>query len=153
MEPEARAARPGSRTPVTFGIDVDGMDDYRDGLRQLGGQLDEALEDAGEDIADLVVLGARRGFKAVTGRGRGSIVARPDGGRPAVGYDTGRAPYGPWYDFGGRVGRGGNVFRPYKPRGRFVIPSMEQIERSGEGEEIVEEHVARAADRAGLRVT
>ncbi len=132
------------------GITVTNLDDYRAGIDQLAGDMDDVFDRTGEELADLVVTGARRGFPTESGRAAGSVTAQPDGGRPAVGFDIGRAEHGPWIDFGGRVGRNHSVLRPYSDEGRYVIPALRQLERGGEGEEVADREFERAAERAGL---
>jgi hypothetical protein len=100
------------------------------GAAQLS-ELQTALRDVGDDIGDLVLsvldeiageaLADVRGrVPHRTGKARGAYQLR--GHAITVAADD--APYVPWLEFGGRVGRKKSNLRAYVPAGRYLYPAL-----------------------------
>lgn len=100
-------------------INATQMEELRAALREvsddIGDLVASLLEDMARDIAS--TAGAR--VPTRTGRARASYQAR--GMSLSIGEG---APYVPWLEFGGKVGRKGSVSRPYSPKGRYLYPTI-----------------------------
>jgi hypothetical protein len=59
-----------------------------------------------------------------TGRAGGTIKAASTRTEARVSEGGARAPYMPWLDFGGRVGRKNSVKRPFLKEGRYIWKSF-----------------------------
>lgn len=105
-------------------IEIEGLRDFMRGLRAVDTELPKALRIAGNEAAEIVVDDARRRIPKRSGRAAASIKARST--RVAVRIASGgkRAPYVPWLDYGGKVGPGKSVERPWRPDGRYVYPAF-----------------------------
>lgn len=105
--------------PIVDPIRVDGLTDLQTAAAKAEGDAARYLHAALEEIADLVATGARRGVPRKTGRAASSI--RATGTTFTAGGS--RAPYYPWLDWGGKVGRKRSISRPWRPDGRYLFPT------------------------------
>lgn len=105
-------------------IKIDGLNEFVRNLRKLDADLPKTLRVAFNTAADIVVAYARPKVPRRSGRAAGSIKARST--RTAVRVSAGgrRAPYYPWLDFGGRVGRKKSVKRPFIGDGRYLYAGL-----------------------------
>lgn len=104
--------------------------------------LNEAAQVVVDDVQGLV---PRR-----TGAARASIKAR-SGQREAVIQAGGRkAPWYPWLDFGGKVGRNRSVERRFIKEGRYIWPTLDR--KRTVILEMIDEGMADLAREAGLDV-
>lgn len=89
-------------------------------------------------------------FPYVGGGAAGSVKpkASPRGG--AIVFGGTAAPYAPWLDFGGRVGRNKSISRPFIRKGRYVYPTI--AESHDEIARKVEEAVIRVAEQNSFGV-
>ena len=111
--------------PVEYGVTVEGLDELRRGLRTAGDKATgTALGQAGKAAADSVAQAARPKVPVRTGRARASLRAVVASGGGAVAFGGAKAPYAPWLEFGGRVGRNNSVVRPFKREGRYLYPTL-----------------------------
>jgi hypothetical protein len=131
-------------------IRIDGLAEFAKGLRKIDGELPKMLRLAMNEAADLVVAGARPGVPKRSGRAARSIRAAST--RTAVRVSEGgpRAPYMPWLDYGGRVGRKHATIRPFIKNGRFVYPAYFKLRDSGKIQEILERSITDVAHAAGV---
>jgi hypothetical protein len=104
-------------------IRIEGLAKFQRDLKRMDKELPKALRIVQNSAAGLVVDWAQAEIPSVTGKARRSIrasstrtVAQAQGGNAR------RAPYYPWLDFGGRVGRQGGTVRPFKKAGRYLYP-------------------------------
>lgn len=125
-----------------------GLTAFRGALRQMDVGLAGEMKAGFGAIAENVAGAVRAKVPRRTGRAAGSIKARSTmtGGSIAAGGQA--APYYPWLDFGGRVGRNKSIYRPVIPDGRYLYPTI----RSKRGEIIRESDamIERLAKRAGF---
>lgn len=119
-------------------IKIKGLRDLQATLKDLDGESQKLLRVALNDAAETVVAGSRRLVPTRSGKARASIRAASSQREARVSAGGTRAPYFPWLDFGGRVGRKRSVVRRFIPGGRYIYPTygrnrlsiMEDIERS-----------------------
>ncbi len=131
-------------------IKIDGLAEFSRNLRKLHADLPKALRVALNEAADVVVTDAKRHVPTRTGRAQRSIKARST--RTAVRVTEGgtRAPYMPWLDFGGRVGRRRSVVRPFRKEGRYLYRSY--FDNRGDFEEVLTRALLDVARQAGIEV-
>ena len=101
------------------------------GLRELQGALKAAenatpkmLRLALNEAAEVVVDYAKPQVPSRSGAARGSMKARSTQKEARVSAGGRRAPYYPWLDFGGKVGKGDSVKRPFYSEGRYIYPTL-----------------------------
>lgn len=116
---------------------VEGLEQFQAGIRAATGDLAAQIQEVVRLAAELVVDAARPRVPNLSGGARRSLQTVPRAGRVSVvGNATGLAPYYPWLEFGGSVGRGhvrkkpgsGSVKRPRVERGRYIYPAMDATE-------------------------
>lgn len=98
-------------------------------------ELQKAMRDASEgsqkklrlvfnEAAETVIGGARRRVpRGPSGAARASLSAKSGQREAKVVGGSRKAPYYPWLDFGGRVGRDKSVSRRFVQGGRYIYPS------------------------------
>ena len=131
-------------------IKIDGLAEFQRNLKKLDSDLPKALRVALNDAANVVVDYAKPRVPKRSGRAAASIKARST--RTAVRVTEGgsRAPYMPWLDFGGRVGRGRSVQRPFLKDGRFLYAGY--FAKQAEFEEVLTKALLKVAKSAGVEV-
>jgi hypothetical protein len=132
-------------------IRVEGLKEFSRNLKKLDGDLPKALRIALNEAADIVVSGARSRIPRRTGRASASVKARSTRTASRVVGGSNRVPYYPWLDFGGRVGKGKSVRRPFLKEGRYIYASY--FANSDEFAKVLEEALLDVARQAGVEVT
>ncbi len=134
-------------------IRITGLKEFNKALKTLDSDMPKAVRLAMNQAADVVVQEARPGVPTVTGKAAKSIRAQST--RTAVRVTEGgaRAPYMPWLDFGGRVGRRKATVRPFSPDGRYLYPAYYRLRDSGVFVDAMSKALAEVARSAGLEVT
>lgn len=134
-------------------LQVSGLKEFRKAVKAAGAELPKALRLAMNKAAELVVTEARPDVPQRSGRAARSI--RPQSTATAVRVTEGgpKAPYMPWLDFGGRVGRRKATVRPFSPDGRFLYPAYFKLRDSGQFVDVMSAALIEVADAAGLVVT
>lgn len=133
-------------------IKVDGLAEFNRNLRKLRSDLPKALRVALNEAADVVVDEARPGIPTRSGRARRSVRKASTRTEVRVRGGGNRAPYYPWLDFGGRVGRGRSVVRPFKKEGRYIYDAYFRKRDSGEFQEVLSKALLGVAASAGVEV-
>lgn len=133
-------------------IRIDGLAQFSRNLKQLDGELPKALRIALNEAADVVVGAAVPRVPKRTGRAARTIRARST--RTAVRVSAGgkRAPYFPWLDFGGKVGRKRSVERAFMKDGRYLYRAYFDKSRSGEFQDVLTRALIGVAEQAGVVV-
>jgi hypothetical protein len=134
-------------------LQVSGLKEFRKALKAAGDDMPKALRVAMNKAAELVVDEARPDVPQESGAARKSI--RPQSTGTAVRVTAGgrRAPYYPWLDFGGRVGRRKATVRPFSPDGRYLYPAYFKLRDSGAFTDVMSAALVDVAAAAGLEVT
>lgn len=138
--------------PLVEPVRIEGLRDLQAAMRRASEGSQKQLRVVFNEAAETVVGGARRRVpRGPSGAARASLKPM-SGQREAKTVGGGRkAPYYPWLDFGGRVGRDRSVSRRFIEGGRYLYPSWSANRRSVL--DALAEGVARAARDAGLEVT
>lgn len=132
-------------------IKVEGLAQFARSLKKLDADLPKAVRLANNEAAEVVVKytlplvptrsgKAKRTVKAISTRTEG----RARGGSKG-------APYYPWLEFGGHVGRKHATARPYVKEGRYLYPSY--LSHRAEVFQVLVKALAKVARDAGLEVT
>jgi hypothetical protein len=109
------------------------------------------------DAANVIVDDAKPRVPARSGRARASVKARSTQSQSRVVGGGNKAPYYPWLDFGGRVGRGrtgpntGSVHRTFIRNGRYIYNAY--FRNRGEYATILEASLVKIARDAGVEIT
>ena len=85
-----------------------------------------------------------------TGRAQASLKGRSTQRSARVAGGSARAPHYPWLDFGGKVGRGRGVDRPFYKDGRYLYKAY-AVKRD-EFEELMARGLVELARSAGVQV-
>jgi hypothetical protein len=107
-------------------IKVVGLNEFRKGLRQLDRTLPKGVRLALNDAANVLVDATRPTIPHRTGSAAASLRAQSTQTTARVAVGGPKAPYYPWLDFGGRVGRGRSVVRPFYKEGRYLFPTLKK---------------------------
>lgn len=137
---------------ATVSLTVEGLREFSRALHGLDRSLPKALRAATNAAADVVIGTAKPRVPTLTGAAAASI--RPRSTRNAVRITAGgdKAPYYPWLDFGGHVGRHGTAARAFLKEGRYLYPAYYEKRRSGEFDRVLETELRKVAAAAGLAV-
>lgn len=133
-------------------ITVDGLKQFSRDLKQLDRDLPKALRIALNQASDVIVSDARPGVPTRSGRAAGSIKAKSTRTKARVAGGSSRAPYYPWLDFGGSVGRRNSVHRPFLKRGRYLYAAYFRARDAGTFQQQLVKALADVARSAGLEV-
>jgi len=134
-------------------IKIQGLAEFNRNLRKLDSDLPKALRLAMNQAADVVIGYARPRVPRRSGKAAGSI--KPQSTRTAVRVSAGgrKAPYYPWLDFGGRIGKRKSVKRAFLKEGRYLYAGYYKARDSGELVDIMREALLDVARQAGVEVT
>lgn len=108
----------------TVRIDIAGLRDFQRGLKTIDAELPKALRKVLNTVADDVIGLARPHVPRRSGRAAGSLKASSTQTAVRVKGGGSRAPYYPWLEFGGRVGRKNSVKRASVKGGRYLYPAL-----------------------------
>lgn len=131
-------------------IEIRGLREFQTSLRKMDASLPRQLRIALNQSSDLVINKARPDIPRRTGAAAASLKARSSQREARVAAGGRRAPYYPWLDFGGRVGRKRSVERPFIKEGRYIYPSLRK--NRPEIEAVLEKAITRLARDAGVEV-
>lgn len=138
---------------MTEAIRIAGLREFNRSLKALDSDLPKAVRLAFNAAADSVIDEARPHVPKRTGRAARSMRAQSTRTAARVTAGGSRAPYYPWLDFGGHVGRKRSVARAFSPDGRYLFPAYFRLRDSGEFVDIMSKALADVARSAGLEVT
>lgn len=109
-------------------VKVEGLREFQRNLKKLDRELPKALRMALNDATEIVVTEARPRIPRRSGRAASTLKMKSTQTRARVSEGGSRAPYVPWLDFGGQIGkrsgkaRGQRGVRPYLGKhGRYVF--------------------------------
>lgn len=139
-------------------IQVRNMRDVTAALRRSGTEGRKNLKRYLLPISQGVVAAAARKVPRRSGAAAGSLSATATDTGARVSFGGTKAPYYPWLDFGGTVGKGhepgrswsGSVERPFISHGRYVYPTID--EQREDIEQAAMDAILRAAIDAQLGV-
>lgn len=135
---------------------IRGLKEFKAALRQIDNDLGPELRKGLNEVAQIVVDPARAKVPRRSGRAQESMKAGSTQNAAQIKVGGNAAPYYPWLDFGGSVGRGhrpgaagsGAIKRPFIKKGRFVYPTAEA--KQGELADKLEEVLGTLTGKAGF---
>lgn len=134
-------------------IKVEGLRELQRSLKQLSADLPKVLRIALNQAAEIVVSDARPKVPQRSGRAAATVKARSTRTEVRVSGGGNRAPYYPWLDFGGKVGRKRSVRRAFLPDGRYIYAAYGRKRDSGEFADVLSRALVDVAAQAGMTVT
>lgn len=132
-------------------IRVEGMAEWNRALRRLDPEAAKALRIAHNKAAQIVVNTAKPRVPLGPGRGghaKDSIRVASTRTATRVKAGSNRMPYYPWLDFGGAVGRGNSVRRPFIKEGRYIYAAYN--DNKPEIERVLKAELEAVINAAGL---
>lgn len=132
-------------------ITITGIREFQKALRSMDANLPKQLRLALNKASDLVITKARPLVPTRSGRAANSLKVRSSQREARIAAGGSRAPYYPWLDFGGKVGRKNSVDRKFFKEGRYIYPTLRKNRDEVVG--IMQIAIADLARDAGLDVT
>lgn len=132
-------------------IAVSGLRELSRSLNKIDSASAKQLRIVFNEAAELVIATARPRIPRRTGRAAGSLKTKSTRTAVRVAFGGPKAPWFPWLDFGGKVGRRKSVVRPFLKDGRYVYPAY--YERHDDIVRAMQEGIERVARSAGLEVS
>lgn len=129
-------------------VEIEGLKDIQKKLRDLDPALAKELKDVNLSVADMVADIARAKVPSDSGTARSTVKAKAQQRYAYIRAGGRKAPYYPWLDFGGKVGRERTTERDFIKQGRYIYPTVGQYHQK-----IVREYVlmlGQLLDKAGL---
>lgn len=131
-------------------IKIVGLSTFVKNLKKLDADLPKALRVAFNEAADVVVKDARQTIPTKSGKAKASVKARSTQTASRVVGGGNRAPWYPWLDFGGRVGKRKSIKRPFIKHGRYIYNAY--FDNQPRYAELLEKALLDAARSAGVEV-
>lgn len=132
-------------------IQVEGLRELRKALRDAEDATPKALRLAGNDAAELVVDASKSRMPSKSGRAKRSVRATSSQTSASVSGGGRRVPYYGWLDFGGSVGKGRSIKRPFIRSGRYLFAAYDS--NKGKIADKLEGRIREVVKDAGLDVT
>lgn len=129
-------------------VHIEGLRELKAALRRMENGSQRQLRVVLNESADLVSEGAKPRVAVQSGRARGSIRASSTQNAASVKGGGARAPYYPWLDFGGSVGRKRRTRRPFIKDGRYIYASYR--DRKARIREAISDGLERLIRESGL---
>lgn len=124
-------------------IRVTGLRDLQRDLKSVDKELGKELRKGFNEVAEIIVEETRRKVPHRSGAARRSVKVASTQTAAAIAWGGKKAPYYPWLEFGGTVGKGrigagvakkkaggefggqaGSVKRAWRPDGRYLYPTI-----------------------------
>lgn len=129
-------------------VEVTGIADLQKALRQIDKDLPKELAAGLAGAAEIVADEARPMVPRRSGAAAGSIKVKKQQRGAALAVGGTAAPYFPWLDFGGAVGRNKSVRRPFIKTGRYIYPALKKKDKQVRAR--VDEVLEQMAKKAGF---
>lgn len=129
-------------------VEVRGIREVRSALNQVDKELGRKLRDELAKVSEVVLDEARPHVARRTGSAVGSMKVRKQTAGAAIAVGGNKAPYYPWLDFGGRVGRNKSVQREFVKEGRYLYPAIKRKRRVID--DMLDEMLSRLLKQAGF---
>lgn len=105
-------------------ITITGIKEFQASLRAMDADLPKQLRIALNGASELVIKKARPEIPTRSGAARASLKVRSSQREARIAAGGRKAPYYPWLDFGGKVGRNKSVDRKFYTEGRYIYPAL-----------------------------
>lgn len=132
-------------------IEIRGIKEFQRSLRKMGADLPKQLRIALNQASQLVIDKAQPAIPRKSGAAAASLKVRSSQREARIAAGGRKAPYYPWLDFGGKVGRDRSVSRPFHKEGRYIYPALRK--NRDEITQVMATAISDLARGAGLDVT
>jgi hypothetical protein len=132
-------------------VRVDGLREFQRALAKMDKDKAKALRLALNESAQFLIDEAKPNIPRDKGAAADSLRARSTQKAVRIAAGGSRAPYFPWLDFGGAVGRNKATKRPFYKEGRYLYVTLR--ERREDFTRILEGALTGLVRDAGLEVT
>lgn len=132
-------------------IQIGGLRELQRALKEMDATLPRGIRVALNKSSQLVIDYAAPKVPKKTGKARASLKVRSSQRAARVAAGGTRAPWFPWLDFGGAVGRNDSTKREFIKTGRYIYPGLDA--NRDEITEVMVEALTELATNAGLEVT
>lgn len=105
-------------------ITITGIKEFQGALRKMDADLPKQLRIALNGASQLVIDKAKPKIPRKSGNAAASLKVRSSQREARIAAGGRKAPYYPWLDFGGKVGRKKSVKRPFFKEGRYIYPAL-----------------------------
>lgn len=136
--------------PAVDPVRIEGLSALNRSLRAVNADLPKALRLVANEAANIVVDAARPMVPRRSGKAAASIKAKSTRTAARVTSGGRQAPYMPWLDYGGKVGKGDTAHRPFISDGRYVYPAYRANREKFE--QHMRDRLAEIAASAGLEM-
>lgn len=133
-------------------IRISGLKEFTRAVKELDANMPKLIRVAMNEAADAVIGEARPEVPSRSGRAARSMRAQSTRKEVRVVAGGPRAPYYPWLDFGGRVGRRKATVRRFYADGRYLYPAYFRLRDNGRFVDIMSRALVDVAEKAGLKV-
>lgn len=129
-------------------VQVTGLADLQKALRQVDKDLPKELAGGLAEVSQIVVDEARPHIPVRSGKAAGSMKIRKQQRGASIALGGNAAPYMPWLEFGGTVGKSNSIKRPFVHAGRYTYPALRR--KDAEVKAKLDEVLERMAKAAGF---
>lgn len=133
-------------------VRLDGLAEFNRALKRMDAGLPKEVRLALNEAADIIIDATVPKVPKRTGRAARSLKAKSTRTAARVAGGGNRAPYYPWLDFGGKVGRNRSVDRRFYKFGRYLYRKYFDLKDSGEFVEVLTDALKRVTRKAGLHM-
>lgn len=133
-------------------IKIDGLKQFRKELREVDSNLPKAIRLSFNEAVNVVVEDVKPDVPHKSGDAASSVRAQSTQTKAKLVAGGRKAPYYPWLDFGGRVGKTNKIKRAFIKDGRYIYKSYKLHKADGTFETIMLESLGQIADEAGLEL-
>jgi len=137
---------------VQYTIAVEGLSLFARAVRKIDDEAAKELRLVLNDAGAIVVTYAQKRFPRRTGRSVRTVRAKSTRTQIRVTEGGKFAPWVPWLDFGGRVGRKNAVKRPFMRDGRYLYPILYDKSETDKIVTVLEDGLIRVVQNAGLEL-
>ena len=135
---------------MTDAIAIAGLAEFTRNLKKLDTDLPKALRVAFNGCANIVVDDAKPKVPSKSGKAKASIKARSTASASRIVGGSNKVPYYPWLDFGGKVGKGRSIGRPFIKHGRYIYNAY--FDNRPRYVELLEQSLLDVIRQAGIEV-
>lgn len=107
-------------------VEVHGLRELASAFRQIDKGLGKEFQKQFKELASVIAGRVRGKMPSISGKAQSSITPRARQSGASIAFGGSKAPYEPWLDFGGSVGRGGRIKRPFIKEGRYLYPTIRE---------------------------
>ena len=133
-------------------IKIEGLKEFRKGLKEVQKELTRGLRLVFNEAVQLIVDEVRPKVPHDSGDAAASVRAQSSQTKAKIVAGGRKAPYYPWLDFGGRVGKTNKIKRAFIKDGRYIYATYFLLKADGTFEEMMSTKLGELANSAGIDI-